>query len=60
MSIDTLVWIAKSIPADSWLILSLLSGAVVVGLHSVFAHLGEPDGTADTGETVDDQKMSGR
>lgn len=56
---ESILEMAKAIPADSWLVLSLLSSAVVVGLHSVFAHLGESDTSSDDHEAVEPE-LSGR
>lgn len=56
---ESILEIAKAIPADSWLIMSLLASAVVVGLHSVFAHFGEPEVSSDDREPVEPE-LSGR
>lgn len=36
---EALLGLAKAIPPDSWLVMSLLAGAGVIGVHSVVAHL---------------------
>lgn len=49
---EFLLGLAKAIPPDGWLVMSVLAGALVIGLHSVADLLGRDasreDGTADS------------
>ena len=36
---ETLLGLAKAIPPDIWLVISVFASAVVIGLHCVIAHL---------------------
>jgi hypothetical protein len=63
---EGLLGLAKAIPPDSWLILSLIFSAIVIGLDSVVAgvvqrdaHWDEGDADAHTGSDGDRELMGG-
>ncbi|WP_161976383.1 hypothetical protein [Mycolicibacterium sp. CH28] len=52
---ESLLQMAKAIPADSWLVMSLLASAVVVGLHSVYAHFVGPEASPEDADMDGDR-----
>ncbi|EHB44348.1 hypothetical protein MycrhDRAFT_6814 [Mycolicibacterium rhodesiae JS60] len=44
---ETLMGLAKAIPPDAWLVLSVFASALVIGLHWVIAHIVGRDGFGD-------------
>jgi hypothetical protein len=59
---EALLGLAKAIPPDGWLVISLLASATVMGLHSVVANLvgrDAPWDDVDT-ETETDRELLGR
>ncbi|WP_179475159.1 hypothetical protein [Mycolicibacterium vinylchloridicum] len=44
---ETLLGLAKAIPPDAWLVLSVFASALVIGLHWVIAHIVGRDGFRD-------------
>ncbi len=56
---ESLLEMAKAIPADSWLVMSVLASAVVVGLHSVYAHFVDPEAASDDNEMGNDREFLG-
>jgi hypothetical protein len=56
---DILLGLAKALPPDAWLVLSVFASAVVIGLHWVIAHLVGRDAVRDdidTGAHVDSER----
>jgi hypothetical protein len=48
---ETLLGLAKAIPPDAWLVLSVFASALVIGLHWVIAHVVGRDGLHDDLDT---------
>ncbi|MBB3602846.1 hypothetical protein FHT40_002507 [Mycolicibacterium sp. BK556] len=44
---ETVLGLAKAIPPDAWLVLSVFASAIVIGLHWVIAHVVGRDASHD-------------
>jgi hypothetical protein len=48
---ETLFGLAKAIPPDAWLVMSVFLSAVVIGVHAIIAHFVGRDAIRDDTDT---------